>query len=185
MTRSFVPWGALAFCCAVTASSGYAQSTSSAASQSPSATAAAAPAQPQSTSPAMAAEAKKPKKIWTNEDVNGLSGPVSVVGNPKGHGKAVSDTKPDPQYIASVRKQLEKLQSQLDDTDKQLADLKNFSGGKSASTSGSYQLDKGYNRVPVDQQITNLEAKKNQLEGKIGTLVDEARKRGVQPGDLR
>ncbi|MHB8609906.1 MAG: hypothetical protein ACYDCG_16505 [Candidatus Acidiferrales bacterium] len=114
-----------------------------------------------------------------------MSGPVSVVGNSKGLVQRGSGAKADPQYVSNVRKQLEKLKSQLDDVEKQLADLRDFSGGKSASTSGSYQLNKGYNRVPVDQQITNLEAKKNQLEGKIDALLDEARKKGVRPGDLR
>jgi hypothetical protein len=37
----------------------------------------------------------------------------------------------------------------------------------------------------VDQQITSLQDKKKQLEVKIGALLDEARKKGVQPGDLR
>jgi hypothetical protein len=48
-----------------------------------------------------------------------------------------------------------------------------------------YLLNKGYGRVPVDQQIQTLEKKKKELEGKIEALLDEARKRGVQPGDLR
>jgi hypothetical protein len=39
--------------------------------------------------------------------------------------------------------------------------------------------------VPVNQQITSLTDKKKQLEGKIDALLDEARKKGVQPGDLR
>jgi peptidoglycan hydrolase CwlO-like protein len=37
----------------------------------------------------------------------------------------------------------------------------------------------------VDQQITNLQEKKKQLQGKIDALLDEARKKDVQPGDLR
>ncbi|MGC1613861.1 MAG: hypothetical protein WA736_04185 [Candidatus Acidiferrum sp.] len=185
MTRSFIPWGALAVCGVLTISTGYAQSAVQAASQSPSATSAGAPAPPQGASSATPTDAKKPKKVWTNDDVNSLNGPVSVVGNSKGPGKPGSDAKADPQYIANVRKQLEKLQSQLDDTEKQLEDLKNFSEGKGATTSGGYEFTKGYNRVPVDQQISNLQAKKSQLEGKIGALLDEARKKGVEPGDLR
>ena len=185
MNRSFIHWGALSLCWVLTSSTGYAQSPAPLPSQIPSATPAAAPSQPQSASPATPADAKKPKKVWTNDDVNNLSGPVSVVGNTKGRGKPDSDAKADPQYIANTRKQLEKLQSQLDDTDKQLADLKDFSEGKGATTSGGYQFTKGYNRVPVDQQISSLEVKKSQLEDKIGALLDEARKKGVEPGDLR
>jgi hypothetical protein len=78
-----------------------------------------------------------------------------------------------------------KLQSQLDDTEKQLRELQDFSEGKAPATSSGYQINKGYNRVPVNQQITSLQDKKKQLQSKIDALLDEARKKGVQPGDLR
>jgi hypothetical protein len=109
------------------------------------------------------------------------------VGNSKNPGKAGSGTggKADGQYIANTKKELAKLQSQLDDTDKQLADLKDFSEGKPPATSSGHQINKGYNRVPVDQQITNLQDKKKQLQAKIDALLDEARKKGVEPGQLR
>src|SRR5580698_2457100 len=174
MTRSFLYCGALAFCGVLSCFPSFAQSPAPSASQSSSPAPAAA-----------TADAKKPKKVWTNEDVNGLSGPVSVVGNSKNSGKASSSAKADPQYIANTRKELAKLQSQLDDTEKQLSDLKDFSEGKAPATSSGYQINKGYNRVPVDQQITSLEDKKKQLHDKIGALLDEARKKGVEPGDLR
>jgi hypothetical protein len=174
MTRSFLYCGALAFCGVLSCFPSFAQSPAPSASQSSSPAPAAA-----------TADAKKPKKVWTNEDVNGLSGPVSVVGNSKNSGKASSSAKADPQYIANTRKELAKLQSQLDDTDKQLSDLKDFSEGKAPANSSGYQINKGYNRVPVDQQITGLQDKKKQLEDKIGALLDEARKKGVEPGDLR
>ncbi len=107
------------------------------------------------------------------------------MGNSKNLGKAGPDAKADGQYIANTRKELWKLQSQLDDTSKQLADLKDFSEGKAPATSSGYPINKGYNRVPVDQQITSLEEKRKQLRDKIDTLVDEARKKGVDPGELR
>jgi len=185
MTHAFLAWGTLALCWAMSCSTSFAQNPASQSTQSASDAPTATPSQPQTTASAALAETKKPKKVWTNDDVNSLSAPISVVGNTKSAAKPVSDAKADPQYIANTRKQLEKLQSQLDDTDKQLADLQDFSEGKSASTSGGYQINKGYNRVPVDQQISNLEAKKEQLQGKIDALLDEARRKGVQPGDLR
>jgi predicted nucleic acid-binding Zn-ribbon protein len=117
--------------------------------------------------------------------VSELTGPVSVVGNSKNPAKAGSGGKADPQYIASTKKELARLRSQLDDADKQLTDLKAFSEGKASATSGSYQINKGYNREPVDQQIVGLQEKKKQLQDKIDALLDEARKKGVQPGDLR
>jgi hypothetical protein len=184
MTRYFLYTGVLALCGALTTSVCATQSSGSSSSQSSSPTPAASPA-PQDGTSAVSPDAKKAKKVWTNEDVNGLSGPVSVVGNSKNLGKGGPESKADAQYIANTRKELAKLQSQLEDTKKQLADLKDFSEGKAPATSGGYEFNKGYNRVPVDQQITNLEAKQKQLQGKIDALLDEARKKGVQPGDLR
>lgn len=141
---------------------------------------------PQPHNPATPAptEAKATKKVWTNEDVGGLNGTVSVVGNAKPSAKPAPGKPADPKYIADVRKQLQKLRTQLDDTTKELADLKDFQAGKPASSSG-YPLSKGYGRIPIDQQISSLEAKKKDLEDKIDALLDEARKKGVTPGDLR
>src|SRR5260370_8150781 len=92
--------------------------------------------QPQDSAPP--AETKKPKKVWTNDDVPRTNGAVSVVGDPKNTTKPrPAPSKPvDAQYVASVRNQLAKLQGQITDIDKQLVDLKNFSEGE-PSTSGS------------------------------------------------
>jgi hypothetical protein len=185
MTRSFVLSSVFVFCGAVTHSPCFAQSAAPSTSQSPNPAPAASPAPAQDATAPAPADPKKSKKVWTNEDVNGLNGPVSVVGNSKNLGKGGAGAKADGQYIANTRKELAKLQSQLEDTAKQLVDLKDFSEGKTPATSSGYQINKGYNRVPVDQQITGLQAKKKQLEGKIDALLDEARKKGVEPGDLR
>jgi hypothetical protein len=159
-----------------------AQDQASNSSPSQSAPPASAPAQPQDS--AASKDAKKTKKVWSNEDVTGLNSSVSVVGNSKNLGQGSSGLKADPQYIAEVRKQLEKLQTQLADTDKEITDLKNFSRGEQPVSSG-YPINKGYGRIPVDQQISNLQAKKKDLQTKIDALLDEARKKGIQPGDLR
>jgi hypothetical protein len=130
--------------------------------------------------------AKNSKKIWTNENLADANGPVSVVGDPKNPGKGIpgSDKPADPQYVANARKQLEKLQADLADANKQLLALKNFTAGE-PSTSAGKQLNKGYNRTPVDQQIVALEEKKKQTQAKIDVLLDGARKKGVEPGQLR
>jgi len=185
MTQRFLRWNVFALSGALACGASFAQNPAPSASQSSTPAPAASPAPPQDPAAVAPADPKKTKKVWTNEDVSGLNGPVSVVGNSKNLGKGGSDGKADGQYIANARKELAKLQSQLDDTEKQLADLKDFSEGKAPATSGSYQIDKGYNRVPVNQQITNLQKKKKQIQDKIDALVDEARKKGVQPGDLR
>lgn len=129
-------------------------------------------------------DVKSTKKVWTNEEVGGLNGTVSVVGNAKSPAKATPGKPADAKYIADVRKQLQKLRSQLDDTSKELQDLKDFQAGKPASSSG-YPVSRGYGRIPVDQQISSLEAKKKDLAEKLDALLDEARKKGVPPGELR
>lgn len=132
-------------------------------------------------------EAKKNKKVWTNDNLSDANGTVSVVGDLRGGPK----TKPnaanpaDAQYIASLRKQLSKLQQQIADADKQLVDLKNFSAGEPSSSASGIKLNKSYNREPIEMQIRTLQEKKKDLQAKSDALLDEARKRGVEPGQLR
>jgi len=66
------------------------------------------------------AETKKPKKVWTNDDVPRSNGGVSVVGDPKNKPKPTSSKPVDAQYVGSVRKQLDKLQGQVADIDNSL-----------------------------------------------------------------
>lgn len=177
-SRCVVIWAALAVSLASPLC--HAQTGSAGSAQSPNA------AQQQASAPA-ALEEKKPKKVWTNEDVSSHHDPAPA------SSKSAKDSPPkkpasgqaDTQFVANTRKQLAKLESELKDADQQLSDLKDFLAGKPAATSSGYPLNKGYNRVPVDQQITNLEAKKKEIQGKIDDLFDEARKKGVESGQLR
>ncbi len=136
------------------------------------------------------AETKKPKKVWTNENIADVNsdgkGGVSVVGDSKPDMKTKStSSKPaDAQYIASVRRQLQKLQQQISDVEKQITDLTNFSKGE-ASPTGGVQLHKSYKLEPVDVQIRTLEEKRKQLKAQMDALLDDARKKGVEPGQLR
>jgi hypothetical protein len=157
----------------------------SAAAQSPDVTAP-APAAPSKDS-TKSADDKKPKKVWTNENMPNTNGAVSVVGDPKNgsKGKANPGQPADAQYIAYVRKQLEKLQSQMDETTKQIADLMNFSKGDPSSNASGIELDHKYAREPIQLQIRSLEEKKKDLQAKYDALLDEARKKGVEPGQLR
>jgi hypothetical protein len=157
----------------------------SAPAQSPNATPPAPAAQsPDATKPA---DETKSKKVWTNENISGASGAVSVVGDAKGNARAKSNPErpADAQYIANTRKQLEKLQSQIDDTGKQIADLKNFRRGEPSSSASGIELDHRYAREPIEVQIRSLEDKKKDLQAKIDALLDEARKKGIEPGQLR
>ena len=67
---------------------------------------------------------------------------------------------------------------------KQIAKLKEFNAGEPLGTD-ERQLHKGYNMEPVDQQIQALEKKKAEAQAKIDALLDEARKKGIEPGQLR
>ncbi len=155
----------------------------SAAAQSPDSSAPARPGQSQDS--ATPAETKKPKKVWTNENLSGANGPVSVVGDPKNKPKPPSSKPVNAQYVASVRQQLEKLQGQLADFDKQLVDLKNFSAGEPSTSASGIKLNKSYEREPIEVQIRALKNKKKDLESKVDALLDEARKKGVESSQLR
>lgn len=155
----------------------------SAAAQSPDSGSSQPASQPQDSS--ASADAKKPKKVWTNENLSGVQGPVSVVGDSKNKPSAAPPKTVNAQYVASVRKRLEKLRKQVDDVDKQLLDLKNFSEGDSSANASGIKLHKSYNREPIEEQIRVLQEKKKDLQAQIDELLDEARKKGVEPGQLR
>jgi hypothetical protein len=142
---------------------------------------------PQSTSPDSTAPAntKKPRKVWTNEDIAHTGGAVSVVGDPKNKPKPTASKPANAQYAASVRQQLEKLQGQIADIDKQLVDLKNFNSGEPSTNASGVQLNKSYQREPIEVQMRALQDKKKDLESKVDVLLDEARKKGVDSSQLR
>jgi hypothetical protein len=188
MQRRLFPAGLAALCAGLlfyglTKASAQAPAPSSSSTQNASQSQASTQAPPKDS--ATPANAEKPKKVWTNENLADSNGHVSVVGDPKNAAKAgTSGQRADLQYIANTRKQLEKLQSELDDTNKKLANLRDFAAGESVSYSG-YQYRKGYDREPVGDQIRELEEKKKQTQAKIDALLEEARKKGVEPGQLR
>jgi hypothetical protein len=130
-------------------------------------------------------ETKKPKKVWTNENLSGANGTVSVVGDPKNKPKPVSSKPANAQYVASVRKQLDKLHGEIDDIDKQLVDLKKFSEGEPSTSASGVKLNKSYEREPIEVQMRALQDKKKDLESKMDALLDEARKKGVESSELR
>jgi len=156
-----------------------------AAAQSPDTAPPVPASQPQD--PAKPAEEKKSKKTWTNENMSDANGPVSVVGDAKNSAKTKSKpAKPaDSQYVANTRRQLEKFHEQIADIDKQIIDLKNFSKGEPSTSASGIRLNHYYDREPIEVQMRVLEEKKKDLQSKMDALLDEARKKGVEPGDLR
>jgi hypothetical protein len=148
------------------------------------------PTPAQSSTPATTSSSSTPdsppqKKVWTNENMPGGKGGVSVVGNKRNANSGPNSVQPaDAATASGIKKNLEKLQSQLDDVNKKLGSYKDFQDGEAVSK-GERDMSKSYSRVPVDQQMAQLLDKKKELEGQIGDLLDEARKKGVTPGQLR
>ncbi len=140
-----------------------------------------------------APDKKKPKKVWTNEEMATLPGEISVVGDPNqgaaskkepGHDATVGGGDSQQMQIDSYRRQISDLRSQIDAADQRIAQLKAFKG-ENSSPSGGINMNQGYDMVPVEDQVKQLEAKKKKLEGQIEDVENEARKNGIDPGKLR
>jgi hypothetical protein len=158
--------------------------------QSPDAAKPADPANASTTSPT---EKKKPKKVWTNDEIGSVKGNVSVVGDSKSPSPKASEKRPNSsgasnegrqQQIDHYREQIQNYQAEIDSIDKRIDQLKNFKA-ENTSPSGGININQGYNMVPLDDQVKQLEAKKKQLQGKIEDTEVEARKNGIDSGDLR
>lgn len=153
-----------------------------------------AKASPQDSSPQPhpASNTKKPKKVWTNDQLPKTGGGVSVVGDPAAPG---SDTRKAPdaanpkdearqQRINQYKKQLAKLQSQINAADKRIDQLKNFKGENTKPSDG-IDINQGYNMVPIPDQIKELEDKKKELRAKMDDIETEAHKNGITADNLR
>ena len=126
---------------------------------------------------------KKTKKVWTDDDLHGLGG-VSVVGS------ATSGAKGHPSpgngkegAAASYKQQLAKLQAQLDELNRKLAELHNFNGESSKDT--AIQSNHRLTRGSISDQIAQLETRKSQLSEQMQKIFDDARHSGIEPGALR
>jgi hypothetical protein len=132
------------------------------------------------------AEPKKAKKVWTNENLKEASSSgVSQTGIEKNVSPAKNTpVKPTSPQAAAIRKQISTLQAQLANLDKQIAELQSFNKGERPGDVG-LQLHKGYTTEPIAEQIRKLEEKKKLVAAQIDTAIDEARKLGILPGQLR
>jgi hypothetical protein len=136
---------------------------------------------------------KKPKKVWTNDEVSSINGNVSVVGSAALASSSSASAKPADgaptgtsreKQIARYRDQIRPLRQQLEITEKQLSDVRNFKG-ENGSSSGGINMSQSYSMTPVEDQVKQLEAKRKDLQKQIEGIEDEARKNGVEPGELR
>lgn len=136
---------------------------------------------------------KKPKKVWTNDEIASAKGAISVVGDSHASSSDQSRGKPEgtaaspgdsARKIENYRNQIQPIRSQMDEIDKRIAQLKRFRA-ENTSPSGGINPNHGYSMVPIEDQVKRLEDKKKQLEEKIEDIEGEARKNGIDPGDLR
>jgi hypothetical protein len=141
----------------------------------------------------------KPKKVWTDENLGEVGGTISVVGtaqsaskspsalarSPKTPPRKSSDASVDPQTLAKLRQELQKLQSGLAIVDRQLGELQGFSKGDSKNTGGLQSDTWQYNSSSVEAQLRHLQESKTKIQASIDNLMDAARASGIEPGQLR
>jgi len=138
-------------------------------------------------------DGKKPKKVWTEDDISKVGGSISVVGDPASSGPAKNSSKRSDidgansargSQLDYYRAQLRRLQTQLDAADKKIDDLRNFKADNSTA-SGGINPNNDYSMTPIPEQIKQLQEKKKQIQEKMDAVTDEARKKGIEPGQLR
>jgi hypothetical protein len=116
------------------------------------------------------AKPKRAKKIWTEDEMGKLDGKVSVVGDtksaPAGNAAAGSGNRD----ASSYRNRLAPLRQQLARIETQIHDLQNAKLG---------------GRENIARPLERLETQKKDVQAKIDAIEDEARKSGVEPGQLR
>jgi hypothetical protein len=156
-----------------------------------------------------AAAKPKSKKVWTNEDMGDVTGTISVVGTeqpratttrskisslqseaPSGsNGKQGTTPKSgdevDPKLLAQLKQEVQKLQSSIDQLDKQIEQLKGLSRGDSKNTGGLNADTWSYSTATIPDQIKTLESKRSALQTSLDNLMDAAREHGIEPGQLR
>jgi regulator of replication initiation timing len=136
---------------------------------------------------------KKPKKVWTNDDLETLRGTTGPAGGVQVTGPAaVPEEKPagkEQPLPASKdpKKYLEKLgplRAQLAQLDAQIKQMRNQLANP---IQGSNAVDLRHTSVTMRPEVAikELEDKRRQVQQKIDDLEDEARRNGISPGDIR
>jgi len=127
----------------------------------------------------------KPVKVWTDDEVRTLRNDngISVVGKVapqkvSAASKASSQEK-DPAWY---RKQLAPLREEIDKLDPQIAKLQAYLSGENVGEQASLHPK----MVPTPQeQLKQMEAKRQADAAKMEDLLDRARHEGIEPGALR
>ena len=139
-----------------------------------------------------AGKAEKTKRVWTNDEVGSLQGTVSVVGTNRGtEGKAQSAqngsggaAEARRGKILRYRAAIAELRKKIEAADERISRMKNFKADD-GSPNGGINPHRAYNMVPLDEQEKQLEGKKKQFLAAIEDLENQAKKEGIEPGELR
>jgi hypothetical protein len=124
--------------------------------------------------------------------VGSLQGTVSVVGtNRPAEGKAQSAQNGSGAAadvrrgkILRYRAAIGELRKKIDAANEKISQMKNFKAND-GSPKGGINPNRGYSMVPLDEQVKQLEEKKKQLLASIEDLENQAKKEGIEPGELR
>jgi hypothetical protein len=144
--------------------------------------------QPSSPRPQAAAPATvKPAKVWTNDEINSFrnSPGVSVVGKQTPQ-KATAPSRgysldKDPGWY---RKQLQPLRADIDRLNAQIEKTKAFLSGEKVNDPTPIRAYVSIPGNPQDQ-LKQLEDRRQADQAKIDDILDRARHNGVEPGALR
>jgi hypothetical protein len=129
----------------------------------------------------------KPAKVWTNDELGTLrnSPGVSVVGN-QAPQKASAPSRgysleKDPSWY---RKQLQPLRADIDRLNAQIEKTKAFLSGEKVNEPTPIRAYVSVPGNPQDQ-LKQLEDRRDADQAKIDDILDRARHNGVEPGALR
>lgn len=130
-----------------------------------------------------------PKKVWTNEDMNGLDphAGVSTVGNAPadsskpGQKRPVNAKNRDAKWY---RDQIAKLQAKLPPLDAQIAELQAAIDGKPTGDAIKSTRPRGVKADSWANELADLQKKRDDTVAQIAALQDEARHQGVAANTL-
>jgi hypothetical protein len=177
MRRPLILAGILALFATLNCSAQSSQSgsdSSSAKPQSAPATEGTTAAKDQSSGKDQAKEKKKPKKVWTEEEISAVGGSISVVGDQhatNNSSRTPSSTSPsDGRDKAYYRGRLAPLRQQIEDLDREIQEMKSV---------------KGTVRENVEAQVQIREARREKIQKQINEIEEDARQHGIGAGQLR
>jgi TolA-binding protein len=124
--------------------------------------------------------APKPKKVWTNDDMSDLraNSTVSVVGTRKKNTNPTNYRAPAGQseyMLKMYRQQIDQLQAQVDNIDKQIESLRDAMSGKTVDSTRNYD-PWGGKQGDWNSQIDQLQKNRDSVLKQIDTVEAQIRK---------